>query len=289
MRSPIDASRRGAACVSLRQRAAGPAAERRGRVPRPRPRRGRRGGRRGGAPVDARRAGRRPDRCAPRQGRRRVKAGQVLVQIDARSAVQAEAASQSQVREAQANLANAKAKYERSQRLFAQKFISQAALDQAEAEYLAAQAQTAAAIANAGQVGDVEELHDDRRALRRRGRLDRGRSGRHGDDRGGRSSPCSIRASCASPQRCRRRCSRRRSSTRRSASRSRRSDARSSRRRVTVHPGGRCAHAHHARAPRPAGSDGAACRASTRGHCSSTGRTRALAIPRVGGAAARAK
>jgi RND family efflux transporter MFP subunit len=80
-----------------------------------------------------------------------VKAGQVLVQIDARSAVQAEAASQSQAREAQANLVNAKGKYDRSVQLFAQKFISQAALDQAQAEYLAAQAQNAAAVANAGQ------------------------------------------------------------------------------------------------------------------------------------------
>lgn len=80
-----------------------------------------------------------------------VRAGQVLVQIDARSAIQAEAASRSQVREAQANLGNAKHKFERSQRLFEQKFISQAALDQAEAEYLAAQAQTAAASANASQ------------------------------------------------------------------------------------------------------------------------------------------
>jgi RND family efflux transporter MFP subunit len=80
-----------------------------------------------------------------------VRAGQVLVQIDARSAVQAEAASQSQVREARANLANVQAKFERSQLLFAQKFISQAALDQARAEYQAAQEQTAGAIANAGQ------------------------------------------------------------------------------------------------------------------------------------------
>jgi len=81
----------------------------------------------------------------------RVRAGQVLVQIDPRSATQAEAASQSQVRETQANLANAKAKYERSQRLFEQKFISRAALDQAESEFLAAQAQAAGAAANAGQ------------------------------------------------------------------------------------------------------------------------------------------
>ena len=80
-----------------------------------------------------------------------VKAGQVLLQIDARAATQAEAASQSQVREAQANLTNARAKFDRSAQLFEQKFISQAALDQARAEYLAAQAQTAAALANAGQ------------------------------------------------------------------------------------------------------------------------------------------
>ncbi|MEO8674756.1 MAG: efflux RND transporter periplasmic adaptor subunit [Casimicrobiaceae bacterium] len=80
-----------------------------------------------------------------------VKAGQLLAQIDPRSAVQAEAASQSQVREAQANLANAKAKFERSQKLFQQKFISGAALDQAESEFLAAQAQAAGAAANAGQ------------------------------------------------------------------------------------------------------------------------------------------
>lgn len=80
-----------------------------------------------------------------------VRAGQVLVQIDARSAAQSEAASQSQVREARVNLANVKSKFERSQLLFAQKFISQAALDQAQAEYLAAQEQTAAAIAHAGQ------------------------------------------------------------------------------------------------------------------------------------------
>jgi RND family efflux transporter MFP subunit len=84
-----------------------------------------------------------------------VKAGQPLVQIDSRSAAQAEVASRSQVREAQANLANAKAKYERSRQLFAQKFISQAALDQAQAEYLAAEAQTASAVANAGQSATV--------------------------------------------------------------------------------------------------------------------------------------
>lgn len=79
----------------------------------------------------------------------RVKAGEVLVRIDPRSASQAEAASRSQVREAQANLTNARAAFERSQKLAAEKFISQAALDQARAQYLATEAQTAAAIANA--------------------------------------------------------------------------------------------------------------------------------------------
>ena len=80
-----------------------------------------------------------------------VKSGQLLVQIDPRSAAQAEAASQSQVREAQANLANAKAKFERSKELAKQKFISQAALDQSEAAYKSAQARVSALLAGAGQ------------------------------------------------------------------------------------------------------------------------------------------
>jgi RND family efflux transporter MFP subunit len=80
-----------------------------------------------------------------------VRAGQVLARIDARTAEQAVAASRSQVAEAQANLVNAKRKYERNRDLVAQKFVSQAALDQAEAEYKAAQAQLAAVTANEGQ------------------------------------------------------------------------------------------------------------------------------------------
>ncbi|MEX0637260.1 MAG: efflux RND transporter periplasmic adaptor subunit, partial [Burkholderiales bacterium] len=59
-------------------------------------------------------------------------------------------ASEAQVREAQAALANARANYERSRQLLAQKFISQAALDQAEAAYKAAQARVSALIAGAG-------------------------------------------------------------------------------------------------------------------------------------------
>lgn len=79
-----------------------------------------------------------------------VRAGQVLARIDARTANQAVAASLSQVAEAEANLANAKRKHERNQSLLAQKFVSQAAVDQSDAEYKAAQAQVAAVKANAG-------------------------------------------------------------------------------------------------------------------------------------------
>ncbi len=80
-----------------------------------------------------------------------VRAGQVLARIDPRTADQAVAASRSQIAEANANLANAKRKYERNRDLVAQKFVSQAALDQAEADYKAAQAQLAAVQANSDQ------------------------------------------------------------------------------------------------------------------------------------------
>jgi RND family efflux transporter MFP subunit len=65
----------------------------------------------------------------------RVKAGEVLMRIDPRETAQLEAG-------AQAQLANARAAYERSQQLFRQKFISQAALDKAEADFKVATANT---------------------------------------------------------------------------------------------------------------------------------------------------
>jgi len=80
-----------------------------------------------------------------------VKQGDVIVRIDERAASQAVAASEAQLAEAQAALANARAQYERSRQLLAQKFISQAALDQNEAAYKAAQARVAALLAGAGQ------------------------------------------------------------------------------------------------------------------------------------------
>ena len=80
-----------------------------------------------------------------------VKKGEVIARIDERAVTQAEAASVAQVREAQAALANARAQYERSKQLLSQKFISQAALDQAEAGYKSAQARVSALLAGAGQ------------------------------------------------------------------------------------------------------------------------------------------
>jgi RND family efflux transporter MFP subunit len=61
-----------------------------------------------------------------------VKQGQMLMRIDAREAAGGDAA-------AQAQLLQAKASYERTRNLHAQKFVSQAALDQADAAYKAAQ------------------------------------------------------------------------------------------------------------------------------------------------------
>ncbi|OFZ69206.1 MAG: efflux transporter periplasmic adaptor subunit [Betaproteobacteria bacterium RBG_16_56_24] len=83
----------------------------------------------------------------------RVKKGQVILRIDERETAQALAGSNAQVLQAQATLQNAKANYERSRQLFAQKFISQSALDTAQSEYQVARAQAAASEAGAGQAG----------------------------------------------------------------------------------------------------------------------------------------
>lgn len=80
-----------------------------------------------------------------------VSRGQVILRIDEREAAQALAGSQAQVLQAQANVQNAKSTYERSKQLLAQKFISQAALDKAQADYKVALAQAAASEAGAGQ------------------------------------------------------------------------------------------------------------------------------------------
>ena len=80
-----------------------------------------------------------------------VKQGAVIARIDERAATQAVAASEAQVVEAQAALANARSQFERSKVLVAQKFLSSAALDKVEADYKAAQARVTALLAGAGQ------------------------------------------------------------------------------------------------------------------------------------------
>ena len=81
----------------------------------------------------------------------RVKKGQVIVRIDPTEVNQAYAAAQAQVAQADATLRNAKAQFERTQRLVEQKFMSAAALDKAQADFQAAKAQLAAAEAGGGQ------------------------------------------------------------------------------------------------------------------------------------------
>ncbi len=80
----------------------------------------------------------------------RVKAGQVLVRIDARTAEQTATASEAQVAAARAALDLATRDLDRQKRLFQQRFISQAALERAEGEFKASQAQVNAQIAQAG-------------------------------------------------------------------------------------------------------------------------------------------
>jgi RND family efflux transporter MFP subunit len=81
----------------------------------------------------------------------RVRQGEVIVRIDERAATQAVAASEAQLKAAEATLANARAQYERSRQLQSQKFISQAALDKAESDFKAAESQMKAMLAGTGQ------------------------------------------------------------------------------------------------------------------------------------------
>ncbi len=79
-----------------------------------------------------------------------VKKGDVIVRIDERAATQALAASAAQVREAEAAARNARVNLERSRQLLAQKFVSQAAVDKADADNKQAQARLQAMLAGAG-------------------------------------------------------------------------------------------------------------------------------------------
>jgi RND family efflux transporter MFP subunit len=79
-----------------------------------------------------------------------VKAGQVLARIDARAANQNTAASDAQVTAARASLDMATNDLERQKQLFQKNFISQGALERAEAQFKSTQAQVVAQLAQAG-------------------------------------------------------------------------------------------------------------------------------------------
>ncbi|MBP6396043.1 MAG: efflux RND transporter periplasmic adaptor subunit [Giesbergeria sp.] len=89
----------------------------------------------------------------------RVQAGQLLLRIDARSADQNAAASDAQVQAARASLDVATREYTRQQKLREKQYISQAALDQAEAQFKATRAQVAAQVAQAGAARTQTGLH----------------------------------------------------------------------------------------------------------------------------------
>lgn len=79
----------------------------------------------------------------------RVKAGQVLLQLDARAAQQQAAAAVAQVQSAHAAQEAAGQDLARQQQLFQQNYISQAALDRAQAQYKSTRAQASAQLASA--------------------------------------------------------------------------------------------------------------------------------------------
>lgn len=86
----------------------------------------------------------------------RVNKGEVIVRIDEREVSDALASTRAQLAQAQATLTNAQAQYERTRELFGQKFVSQATLDKALADFRAAQAQLEAATAIASQAATVK-------------------------------------------------------------------------------------------------------------------------------------
>ena len=79
----------------------------------------------------------------------KVQTGQVLMRIDARAADQTAAAGAAQARAARAAMEAATHDFERQQQLFARGFISQAALDRADAQFKTTQAEASAQLANA--------------------------------------------------------------------------------------------------------------------------------------------
>ena len=89
----------------------------------------------------------------------KVAAGQVVMRVDARNAEQNAAASDAQVHSAQALLDVARKDYERQQQLHQQRFVSLAALERAESQFRAAQAQASAQLAQAAAARTQSGLH----------------------------------------------------------------------------------------------------------------------------------
>lgn len=88
-----------------------------------------------------------------------VRAGQVLLRIDARAAEQGAAASSAQVAAARAALDVAATELNRRRALAQKNYISQGALEQAESQYRAAQAQLNAQAAQAGAARTQTGFH----------------------------------------------------------------------------------------------------------------------------------
>ena len=88
-----------------------------------------------------------------------VRAGQVLMRLDARAADQTAAAGAAQARAARAAMDVATRDFERQRQLFAQGYISQAALDLADAHFKTAQAAASAQLASAEAARSQSELY----------------------------------------------------------------------------------------------------------------------------------
>jgi RND family efflux transporter MFP subunit len=89
----------------------------------------------------------------------RVQAGQLLLRIDARAADQNAAAGEAQVQAARAALEVASKDYQRQQQLFQKNYISQGALERAESNFRATQAQANAQLAQAGAARTQTAFH----------------------------------------------------------------------------------------------------------------------------------
>ncbi|HEY6513655.1 MAG TPA: efflux RND transporter periplasmic adaptor subunit [Burkholderiaceae bacterium] len=89
----------------------------------------------------------------------KVHAGQVLMRIDARAADQTALAGAAQARAGHAAMDAATGDFERQQQLFAQGFISRAALERAQAQFKTAQAEASARLAQAEAAKTQSDFH----------------------------------------------------------------------------------------------------------------------------------